>query len=189
MSIVVRAIQNPMNSYTDLNFVIPQGITDIQQIDKGFIYVNNIAVGTKIGNHITKLLPPELRGLGVIRPYNAAQSKDYRKEVMEQFKAGNARILICTNTTGMGCIPDIDFVMQWKLPVSVSMFVQRARRAACTKSRKGLVVLLVEQAMYAVDIDKRASETAGGDLTLTGTQGGQKGRKRQKGERKAYAQA
>lgn len=44
--------------------------------------------------------------------------------------------------------------MQWKLPGSVSSFVQRAGRAARASGRTGLAVLLVEQAAYGVDLDQ-----------------------------------
>ncbi|KZP10162.1 P-loop containing nucleoside triphosphate hydrolase protein [Athelia psychrophila] len=56
------------------------------------------------------------------------------------------------NAAGMGCnIPDIDFVVQWKLPASTSTFVQRAGRAARGRDRTGWAVLLVEPSAYKVD--------------------------------------
>ena len=42
--------------------------------------------------------------------------------------------------------------MQWKLPSSVSSFVQRAGRAARARNRTGLAVLLVEKSVYDFDI-------------------------------------
>lgn len=58
-----------------------------------------------------------------------------------------------------GCnIPDIDIVVQWKLPGSVSAFVQRAGRAARGSGRTGLAVLLVEPAAYKVDLEAVAAE-------------------------------
>ncbi|KAJ7599784.1 hypothetical protein C8J56DRAFT_1037395 [Mycena floridula] len=72
---------------------------------------------------------------------------------MRLFKLGIVRVLICTDAAGMGCdLPDIDLVVQWKMPGSVSAFVQRAGRAARDPTRKGLGVLLVEKTAYEVDI-------------------------------------
>ncbi|KAH7903998.1 P-loop containing nucleoside triphosphate hydrolase protein [Hygrophoropsis aurantiaca] len=174
VSIVVRGIQNTMNSFTDLDFVIPEGITDVTQIQKGFIYADNISLGTEISDHLNELLPLDLRNLGIIRPYNAAQSKEYRKAVMEQFRQGKVRILICTDAAGMGCnIPDIDFVIQWKIPASVSMFVQRAGRAARAKGRKGIAILLVEQTAFAVDILNQMSPDKSSRTTRKGKKGGE----------------
>ncbi|KAH7907966.1 P-loop containing nucleoside triphosphate hydrolase protein [Hygrophoropsis aurantiaca] len=153
VSLIVRGIQHAMNSYADLDFVVPSNITHASQISKTFIYADNIAVGLEIIDHLMELLPPELRSLGVIRPYNAAHGKAYRKEVMNQFKNGDVRILVCTDAAGMGCnIPDIDLVVQWKLPGSISTFVQRAGRAARAKGRTGIAVLLVEQSAFEVDL-------------------------------------
>ena len=56
-----------------------------------------------------------------------------------------------------GCnIPDIDVVVQWKLPKTFSNWVQRAGRAARGKGRSGLAVLLVEPSAYS-----RAATTKG----------------------------
>ncbi|KAJ7443700.1 P-loop containing nucleoside triphosphate hydrolase protein [Mycena latifolia] len=123
VSLVVRAIQHPLNTYADLDFVVA-GITDPSEIKKTFIYADNIATGVEIIDHLNELLPPEYQEQGLIRPYNAALSKEYRKEAMRQFKSGEIRVLVCTDAAGMGCnIPDIDLVVQWKLPGSVSIFV------------------------------------------------------------------
>ncbi|EDR03125.1 uncharacterized protein LACBIDRAFT_307604 [Laccaria bicolor S238N-H82] len=52
----------------------------------------------------------------------------------------------------MGCnIPDIDVIVQWKLPSSVSSFIQRAGRAARGPG-SGLAVLLVEKSAYNIDL-------------------------------------
>jgi superfamily II DNA/RNA helicase len=58
-------------------------------------------MGTEIKVHLTELLPEHLRQLGLIQPYNACFSKEYWKAVMEEFKVGRVRILICTDAAGM----------------------------------------------------------------------------------------
>jgi len=58
-----------------------------------------------------------------------------------------------------GCnIPDIDIVVQWKLPSTVSSFVQRAGRVARGYGGSGLAVLLVEKSAYDVDITAAANQ-------------------------------
>ncbi|KAJ7905931.1 hypothetical protein B0H13DRAFT_1568397, partial [Mycena leptocephala] len=60
-----------------------------------------------------------------------------RKKAMSLFKEGHVRILVCTDAAGMGCnIPDIDVVVQWKLPASMSIFIQRAGKAGPTEKEK-----------------------------------------------------
>ena len=54
-----------------------------------------------------------------------------------------------------GCnIPDVDVVVQWKLPSSVSTFIQRAGRAGHDPKRTGLAVLLVEKSVYEADLTR-----------------------------------
>ncbi|KAF9058840.1 P-loop containing nucleoside triphosphate hydrolase protein [Rhodocollybia butyracea] len=155
VSLVARAIQHPMNTFKDLDFVIPPNITQVKDIPKTFIYSDDIPSGPEIVDHLEKLLPKDLQGLGIIRPFSAVFSRKYRQAVMKQFKAGTVRVLVCTDAAGMGCnIPDIDVVVQWKLPGTLSMFIQRAGRAARARGRKGLAVLLVERSAYALDCER-----------------------------------
>lgn len=52
-----------------------------------------------------------------------------------------------------GCnIPDIDVVVQWRLPMSISSFVQRAGRAARAEGRSGFAVLIAESSAYEKDL-------------------------------------
>ncbi|KAF8169336.1 P-loop containing nucleoside triphosphate hydrolase protein [Mycena galopus ATCC 62051] len=154
VSLVVRAIQHPLNTYADLDFVV-DGIME----RKAFVYVDNIATGVEIQDHLEEALLPELRGKGLIHPYNAALSKEYRREAMRLFKSGKIRVLVCTDAAGLGCnILDIDLVVQWKLPGSVSIFVQRAGRVARGPGRSGLAVLLVEQSAYGIDVAEEIVE-------------------------------
>ena len=142
VSLVTRAIEHPMNTYADLDFVIPGNITDPKDIPKTFIYTDNVSVGIDIKDHLSELLPENLRDKGLIRPFSAAFSHEYRAKLMDLFNVGEVWVLICTDAAGMVCnklisqttwllislqgcnIPDIDVVVQWKLPDSVSTFVQ-----------------------------------------------------------------
>ncbi|PIL34433.1 hypothetical protein GSI_03208 [Ganoderma sinense ZZ0214-1] len=52
VSIVVRACEHPLNSYADLDFLIPEDLNDPQDIPKTYIYVDNIAVGGEIIDYL-----------------------------------------------------------------------------------------------------------------------------------------
>ncbi|KAJ7859516.1 hypothetical protein B0H14DRAFT_3446642 [Mycena olivaceomarginata] len=159
---------------------------------------HNITTGVEIIDHLTSLLPPELQdavqGYDIpIRPYNAALSKEYRKKAMEKFREGTVRILVCTDAAGMGCnIPDIDVVVQWKLPASVSVFVQRAGRAARAHGRTGIAILLVEPSAYAIDLRAEVEKEHGakGKKKEKAKEKESEAEKRKKAqERKAYAKS
>ncbi|KDR71310.1 hypothetical protein GALMADRAFT_1345788 [Galerina marginata CBS 339.88] len=161
VSIVIRGIHHPLNTYADLDFIINHLAQTSFDISKTFVYCDNIAMGTEIIDHLTELLPFHLRKFGIIRPYNATFSKEYRKAVMKEFREGRVRILVCTDAAGMGCnIPDIDLVVQWKVPGSVSAFVQRAGRCARAAGHVGLAVLLAEQSVYSTMLNEHGNKPA-----------------------------
>ncbi|KAJ2990544.1 hypothetical protein NUW54_g8438 [Trametes sanguinea] len=177
ISIVVRACEHPMNSYADLNFIIPEHCTTAASIPKTYVYADNIHLGTEIVGHLTSLIasqsdiPPEDIP-GLVRPFNAVMSSSYRTAAMKAFQEGDVRILVCTDAAGMVCftagvrcrdfgpdsrvyylkgcnISDVDLVVQWKLPSTLSSFIQRAGRAARAPSRHGMAVLLVERSAFS----------------------------------------
>ncbi|KAH9886956.1 P-loop containing nucleoside triphosphate hydrolase protein [Cubamyces lactineus] len=175
VTIAVRAIQHPQNTYADLNFVIPPEVTRASDIPKTYLYVDNILTGNEIVDHLSALLAercPSLASQELVRPYNATMCHDYRHRAMAAFRNNPGsiqtdpastqtdeviRVLVCTDAAGMGCnVSDVDLVVQWKLPKTLSNFVQRAGRAARSAGRQGLAVLLVERSAYSMDLRQMA---------------------------------
>jgi hypothetical protein len=168
VAFAVRAMQYAANTYADLDFVIPKTVGKPSDIKSTWIFCDNISTGTEIIDHLESLLPAHLQYTGLIRPFNASMSQPYRPEVMDQFKSDSIRILVCTDAAGMvrpsrasrtepdaqqGCnIPNVEVVVQWKLPDSLSSFVQRAGRAGRSPGTEGLAVLIVERSTYEQDL-------------------------------------
>lgn len=101
VSLVVRAIHEPMNTHADLAFVLGDKPMVAADIPKSFIYADDIDGGITMLDNLEEMLPPHLRGKGLIRPYNAAHDEQYLKTVMALFRAGVVRILVCTDAAGM----------------------------------------------------------------------------------------
>lgn len=108
VSIIVRACQNTMSTYTDLDFVIPPNITKMEDIPKTWIYTDNIEAGSEIMEYLVDLLYDRQRARdiatvdrGIIRPFNARFSQEYRQAAMAQFRSGAIRIMVCTEAAGM----------------------------------------------------------------------------------------
>lgn len=104
VSIVVRAMEHPQNTYADLDFVVPDAPNVPADIPKTYIYADNINVGVEIVDYLKALLATRngtLLDEGRIRPFNAALSDEYRERCMHDFKAGRVRILVCTDAAGM----------------------------------------------------------------------------------------
>jgi superfamily II DNA helicase RecQ len=101
VSIVVRAMHNPMNTYSDLDFVIPSNTEKASDIPKTMIYCDQINAEVGIEARLDERLPQELRKRGLVRPYNAAFTPEHRALVMDLFRTGVVRILVCTDAAGM----------------------------------------------------------------------------------------
>ncbi|KAK7678922.1 hypothetical protein QCA50_018062 [Cerrena zonata] len=74
-----------MNTFADLDFVIPGEVSSPTDIKKTYIYVDNITTGSAIVDHLTNVLrerSPQLVIEGIIRPFNATLSYEYREEAM-----------------------------------------------------------------------------------------------------------
>ena len=99
--IVVRAIHNPMNTFSDIDFVIPDVVKCTDDIPKTFVYADQISAEVGMETRLTERLPPEFRDIGLIHPFSAAFSPGHRQELLDLFKAGLVRILICTDAAGM----------------------------------------------------------------------------------------
>ncbi|KZT71233.1 P-loop containing nucleoside triphosphate hydrolase protein, partial [Daedalea quercina L-15889] len=177
VSIVVRSCEHPQNTLRDLDFIIPSKVDKPQDIPKTYVYVERIETGNEIIEHLEALLAQRNASLatrGLIRPFNATMSAEYRKSAMQAFRGSGIdntdngvghdhpiRVLVCTDAAGMGCnIPDIDIVVQWKLPKKLSNFIQRAGRVARGRNRTGIAILIVERTAYSTDIQTAATISA-----------------------------
>lgn len=101
VSHIVRAIEHPMHTLADLDFVVPSDVPYIDTIPKTFLYTDDINGGSEIVDYLNARVPTSLRRWGLVRPYNAAMSETYRARAMSLFKAGVIRVLVCTDAAGM----------------------------------------------------------------------------------------
>ncbi|KAJ7841970.1 P-loop containing nucleoside triphosphate hydrolase protein [Mycena leptocephala] len=125
VSQIIRSMEHPANSYRDIDFMVdPEA--EPKDIKLSFLYSDDIADGGKLVDHLNGQVNPAYRSRGLVRPYNAGMSREYRAHVMALFKAGIVRILVCTDAAGMGCdMPNVELVVQWKLPNNLSSWIQR----------------------------------------------------------------
>ncbi|TRM55678.1 P-loop containing nucleoside triphosphate hydrolase protein, partial [Schizophyllum amplum] len=162
VSQVVREMQHAMNTFHDADFLIPKYTKKADDIPKALVYYDDVQGGGDFVNHLNSLVPCHLRTYGLVRPYNAGMSKDYRDMLMLLFREGHIRVLVCTDAAGMGCdIPDVDTVLQWKAPRTLSAWIQRAGRAARGAGRFGIAIMLVEKAALNKTTDLSIAMTSG----------------------------
>lgn len=101
VALIVRPIHNSIASLSDTDFIIPDGLKNAGDILKTFLYADNVLGGGDIEDYMTRRLPLELQDKGLIRPYSAGFSQEYRAELMCLFREGKVRVLICTDAAGM----------------------------------------------------------------------------------------
>ncbi|KAJ6619270.1 P-loop containing nucleoside triphosphate hydrolase protein [Mycena sp. CBHHK59/15] len=160
---IVCALEHPANSYWDLDFLLPSTMTRPMDIKKTFLYTDDIKDSGKIIDHLNTCVNSSYRDHGLVQPYNTGMSPKYHADVMSLFKAGIVRILVCTDAAGMGVdIPDIELVVQWKLPKNLLSWVQRAGHAVHVHSATGMAVMLVEKSAFEVSTDAVQAEPDGG---------------------------
>ncbi|KAJ7844625.1 hypothetical protein B0H14DRAFT_3455485 [Mycena olivaceomarginata] len=85
---VIRAMEHPANSFRDLDFIVPTDNEIPEDVKLSFVYTDDIKDGGKIIDHLNARVHPNYRSRGIVRPYNAGMSREYRAHVMALFKAG-----------------------------------------------------------------------------------------------------
>ncbi|KAK7013470.1 ATP-dependent DNA helicase Q-like 3 [Favolaschia claudopus] len=128
VSMVIRSMEHAANSYRDIDFVVPEDNQVPADIKLSFVYTDDIKDGGQLVDHLNARVHPRYRDRGLVRPYNAGMSREYRAHVMSLFRAGVIRVLVCTDAAGMGCdLPDIALVVQWKIPQTLSAWIQNVQ--------------------------------------------------------------
>ncbi|KIM75911.1 hypothetical protein PILCRDRAFT_98805 [Piloderma croceum F 1598] len=62
---VVHAMEHPMNSFHDINFVIPDSMNSPTNIPKTFVYADDITVGGQLTNHLNGRVNVKFHHLGL----------------------------------------------------------------------------------------------------------------------------
>ncbi|KAG8704039.1 hypothetical protein FRC08_002483 [Ceratobasidium sp. 394] len=125
LTIMAARCKYPLISLYDLAFIIPSIMFHPLDIPTTMVYADNIDVGQRIVRFLTSLLPLHLQNAGIIRPYNAHLTHEYRTLAMKGLREGNIRVLVCTDAAGMGCdLSNIERVVQWRV-IGLSMLIQR----------------------------------------------------------------
>nr|GMC63584.1 DEAD-box ATP-dependent RNA helicase 10-like [Ipomoea batatas] len=94
----------------------------------------------------TRLLALMLRNLGLRAiPISGQMSQGKRLGALNQFKAGESNILICTDVASRGLdIPSVDVVINYDIPTNSKDYIHRVGRTA-RAGRSGVAISLVNQ--------------------------------------------
>jgi superfamily II DNA helicase RecQ len=101
VSHVVHAIEHPMNSYRDLDFLVDEEMECSADIPLTFLYSDNTKDSAEMVDHLNDRVHPDYRVCRLVRPYNASMLCEYCDTMMQLFHAGVVQILVCTDATRM----------------------------------------------------------------------------------------
>ncbi|TEB18879.1 hypothetical protein FA13DRAFT_1605425, partial [Coprinellus micaceus] len=94
---------------------------------------------------------------GCIDVLRAQRTVALRRRVMKDYREGRVRVLIATEAAGMafllthlqGCdIPDIELIIQLGVSPSLTVWIQRAGRAARSLTLHGRAILMVKPPVF-----------------------------------------
>lgn len=102
---IVRAMEHTAESLRDLDFIVDPETDNPYMVPKTFLYYDSILGGSHLVNYLNSRFHSSIRDQGYARPYSAAFSNEYRRDVMELFRKGVVRVLVCTDAAGMVRIP------------------------------------------------------------------------------------
>ncbi|KAI0315732.1 hypothetical protein OF83DRAFT_1061559, partial [Amylostereum chailletii] len=90
-------------------------------------------------------LPPPLKGR--VTCYNSRRGPGTKARVLRRFGEKDADISFASEAAGMGCdVAELDFVVQFRVPGSLSIWLQRAGRG---KDRQASAYLLVQPSIFS----------------------------------------
>ncbi|KAH8093844.1 P-loop containing nucleoside triphosphate hydrolase protein [Cristinia sonorae] len=143
----VRHMATGKSSYESLAFLIPENLNDDSQFSRTMVFFDDISISMKARRWFLSQIPESLRHR--VKTYNSRMTAFAKRRVMKLFRRGKIDILFTTEAAGMGCdIPDIEVVVQYMVPGSLSIWMQRAGRAGRLQSIKARAVLLVQPSIF-----------------------------------------
>ncbi|KAF6761994.1 II DNA helicase [Ephemerocybe angulata] len=127
---------------------------DDYQLEKGMIFHQTIEGCTAAAKHLNQRLPSSMQEKGVIRAFHAGMSKDYREQVMKDFRDpdGVCRQLHVTEIASTGIdIRDLAYVVQYGMTNEVPGTLQRGGR--CGRDGVSECIFLIMHELSAKNID------------------------------------
>ncbi|KAF7331133.1 P-loop containing nucleoside triphosphate hydrolase protein [Mycena sanguinolenta] len=144
----VQLMKGAKSDLEALDFLVEHDSEDaIIELIQTMVFFDNINLAMDALEHLRDRLPPHLQG--AIALYHSRRSKHSKQIIMEKFRKGEIKILLVTEAAGMGCdIPHVEQVVQFMVPASLSIWMQRAGRAGRDFLIAAHGILLVQPSVF-----------------------------------------
>ncbi|KAJ7199390.1 P-loop containing nucleoside triphosphate hydrolase protein [Mycena pura] len=125
----------------------PANVKSADDFSKTIVFTNAVKKTQVLCRILRRRYAPEVRGaIDFLHSHRTAKAK---RRVMRDFRKGKIKILIATEAAGMGAdIRDIELIIQFGVPSSLSVWTQRAGRAGRCPELQARAILLVERSMF-----------------------------------------
>ncbi|XP_006457381.1 hypothetical protein AGABI2DRAFT_50460, partial [Agaricus bisporus var. bisporus H97] len=145
ISLMVQTIVNKINSYCDLDFLIPDGFSvDSLHPPKFLVFFDNTTETREAVLHLRQRMP--ISRAQEIVWFNSTLSSQGREDILKDYKMSKIWGLCCTDAFGMGMdVDDIKIVVQYKATTDFCTLWQRFGRAARAPGHRADAILLVEK--------------------------------------------
>ncbi|KAH7917208.1 P-loop containing nucleoside triphosphate hydrolase protein [Leucogyrophana mollusca] len=146
----VRHMKAGKSDLSSLSFLLPQSRGG-EGTENGFkqtlVFGDDINVLMSACRWLRENSPAELRDK--IAVYHSRRTARAKKIVLEGFRNATINILFTTEAAGMGCdMPHIEQVVQFMVPASLSIWMQRAGRAGRSIEIRARAILLVQPTVF-----------------------------------------
>ncbi|KAI0054415.1 P-loop containing nucleoside triphosphate hydrolase protein, partial [Artomyces pyxidatus] len=142
--------------YAALDFLV-KGATTADDLPRAIVFVDKIEHAHRIMNRLHSLVPALKDSIDLL---HARRSELSRKLSVHDFKHERTRIYIATEAAGMGMdIPDITLIVQFGTPKNLSIWIQRAGRAARSPWVQGRAIMLVQESVFQQNYRKNLEPT------------------------------
>lgn len=124
----IRRMAGAKKDFESLAFLIPHATDNgLAELVQTMVFFDDINVALEALKWIRNQLPPHLRGQVAV--YNSRRSKCTKDRVLQDYRRSRIKILFTTEAAGMGCdLPHVEQVVQFMVPKSMSIWMQRAGR-------------------------------------------------------------
>ncbi|KAF7334751.1 P-loop containing nucleoside triphosphate hydrolase protein [Mycena sanguinolenta] len=133
----MRLMKGAKSDLEALDFLISAHDSEdaIIELLQTMVFFDDINLAMDALEHLRDRLPPRLRGAQTVQ--------------MDKFRKGEIKILLTTEAAGMGCdIPHVEQVVQFMVPASLSIWMQRAGRAGRNFLIAARAILLVQPSVF-----------------------------------------
>ncbi|KAJ6597432.1 P-loop containing nucleoside triphosphate hydrolase protein [Mycena sp. CBHHK59/15] len=146
---ICRNMQGAKSDLEALDFLLEAHGEDGEEFEltQTMVFFDDISLSLDALKHLRNQLPDCMKDK--IAAYSSRRTTRAKRRVMDEFRRGKIKILLTTEAAGMGCdMPYIEQVVQFLVPSSLSVWMQRAGRAGRTFTIFARAILLVQPSVF-----------------------------------------